>query len=327
MKFLSLFFPQFSGRILIIRKIMSNKKIGYFTHTKKNVEDFNDDPIFNELIKKVGKDRVVLLNTYYLDLVFSFDERSFIFDGQVFNHEEYDLVIVRNAMFELKASLLFLKYCKEKGINVMDNNLTSTGYAINKKFDYFEFSKNKLPIPKTYFFRSIENLDKFLDREGEALFPLVMKPINAGQGMHVRLVHSREEIYEKIANEFENKLKVIMFQEFIDYVADLRVFVLGGKVIGCMRRIPAEGDWRANFSLGGTVEKYEATSEIVELALAAANSVNLELGGIDILVLKDGSILLLEANRTPGVEGISEAMNDNISLKYLEYTLEKFHIR
>lgn len=44
--------------------------------------------------------------------------------------------------------------------------------------------------------------------------------------------------------------KNLIFQEFIEQSSgkDLRVFVVGGKVIGCMKRTGQEGDFRANYS-------------------------------------------------------------------------------
>jgi len=48
-------------------------------------------------------------------------------------------------------------------------------------------------------------------------------------------------------------------------------------------------------------------------------AVNLDIGGVDVLITPDGTRYILEANHTPGMLGMEEATGENITREYLEY--------
>ena len=75
-------------------------------------------------------------------------------------------------------------------------------------------------------------------------------------------------------------------QEFIPYRYDLRLLIIGDEVF-CMRRIPREGDFRANFSLGGSVEVFEPNADTVALAKKALRAIGMTIGGGDIFFTKN----------------------------------------
>ena len=76
-----------------------------------------------------------------------------------------------------------------------------------------------------------------------------------------------------------------------------------------MERIPTAGDFRANFSLGGSVQIIDIDDETKKLALDAAESGFARNAGIDILIDQSGKKYILEINRSPGFKGF-EAAND-----------------
>ena len=90
-----------------------------------------------------------------------------------------------------------------------------------------------------------------------------------------------------------------------------------------MKRIPGEGEFRANFSLGGKVEIFKPDLETRDMALEAMRAVELKVGGVDVLITKDGKKCILEVNHTPGFVGMEEATKENITRKYVELVIEK----
>lgn len=104
-----------------------------------------------------------------------------------------------------------------------------------------------------------------------------------------------------------------MIQNFVPYVQDLRILVINGKVIGAMQRIPKEGDFKANFSQGGSVKSVELDRETNDLAVKAAIATQALDAGVDILVTENGDRFLLEVNRTPGFKGFEEATGKDIA--------------
>ncbi len=89
---------------------------------------------------------------------------------------------------------------------------------------------------------------------------------------------------------------------------DLRVYVVGDRVIGAMNRYPPAGDWRTNVALGGSVEDATdvMTDEIRDLAVRATEVVGLDYAGVDLVKGEDGH-LVLEVNPTAGFKGLFKA--------------------
>jgi hypothetical protein len=91
---------------------------------------------------------------------------------------------------------------------------------------------------------------------------------------------------------------------------DLRVWVVGGRVLGAMRRRSTDGSFKANISRGGDGEPFPLNSAIEALALASAAAVNLEIAGVDLLfdgegycVFNDVAIAIRDLQmRQPGIK-------------------------
>ena len=101
-------------------------------------------------------------------------------------------------------------------------------------------------------------------------------------------------------------------QEFLstdeERPSDLRLYVVGGRVVGAMRRRAPEGEWRTNVALGGDVE--DITDELSErqrrIAVEATDVLGLDIAGVD-LMYSNGEWYVLEINATAGFKGLYEA--------------------
>ena len=96
----------------------------------------------------------------------------------------------------------------------------------------------------------------------------------------------------------ENRGAGFLFQQYIDAFrgSDLRLQVVGGKVIGAMKRSAREGEFRANLTLGGSMEKWIPDQKQIDLALAACACLDLDFAGVDLLIDGDGQPLVCEVN-------------------------------
>jgi len=90
-----------------------------------------------------------------------------------------------------------------------------------------------------------------------------------------------------------------------------------------MERIPRPGDFRANFSLGGSVELFEPSNETIALAKKALQATGMSVGGVDVLITEDGRQYILEVNHNPGFEGMELATKENIAKIYLEHAIKE----
>jgi len=175
-----------------------------------------------------------------------------------------------------------------------------------------------LPIPKTMLTRFPNNCDLLEKQVG---FPCVVKVVTGSHGAGVYLCENKKQfndLSELIsALDFRNSLIV---QEYIEYSSgrDLRVIVIGGKVVGAMKRESTDGSFKANISRGGIGQPYEIDDEMEMLSIQVAKTLNLDIAGVDLLFHEDG-YRICEANSSPGFKGFETALNINIPEKIFAY--------
>ena len=179
-------------------------------------------------------------------------------------------------------------------------------------------SRHGIPIPNTMLVRMPID-DKLV--ENNIGFPCVVKVVTGSYGEGVYLCEKKRD-YKKLM-EFIDTLgnkKTMIVQEYMGAHPgeDLRVLVVGGKVIGAMRRTAPEGDFRANITNGGTGSSYEVTAEIEYLARETAKVLNLDIAGIDLLFDKTG-FRVCEANSNPGFKGFEKYCNIDVADVITEY--------
>lgn len=105
-----------------------------------------------------------------------------------------------------------------------------------------------------------------------------------------------------------------LVQEFIAEAkgADLRCFVVGGHVVGAMKRQSPRGDFRSNLHRGGTAVAIEPSADEIDTAVRAARVLGLGIAGVDLIRSHRGP-LVLEVNSSPGLEGIEGATGLDIA--------------
>lgn len=115
-----------------------------------------------------------------------------------------------------------------------------------------------------------------------------------------------------------------LVQEFISEAqgADLRCFVVGGKVVAAMQRQAADGDFRSNLHRGGTAKGARATTAEQQVAVQAARVLGLGVAGVDLIRSNRGP-LVLEVNASPGLEGIETASGVNVAAAIIGYVSER----
>ena len=114
-----------------------------------------------------------------------------------------------------------------------------------------------------------------------------------------------------------------MIQEFVKYSKgqDIRVFVVGGKIVGTMMRKARKGEFRSNIELGGKSSIVEITEEEKDIALRAVQALDLDYGGVDLIRSKNGPVVL-EVNSNPGFKELEKATGVDIAGIIVEYAIE-----
>lgn len=181
-------------------------------------------------------------------------------------------------------------------------------------------TREDVGMPKTYFTHYFYNIDEIITAVGG--FPFVMKQLEGTQGYGVFLIKDRKHAGEIIkAHTSANKKFII--QEYIaeSQGSDIRVIVVGDKVVAAMQRKAKKGEFRANLHQGGKGLTIELTEHEKQTAIKSAQAMGLAVAGVDMLQSKRGP-LVLEVNASPGLEGIEKTTKTNVAEKIIEQ-LEK----
>jgi ribosomal protein S6--L-glutamate ligase len=178
-------------------------------------------------------------------------------------------------------------------------------------------SRAGVGLPTTGFAHSTQDIDGLLDVVGGT--PVVVKLLEGTQGLGVVLAETKKAA-ESVISAFRQLDANILVQEFIKEArgADVRAFVIGGKVIAAMKRQAPPGEFRSNLHRGGYAEPIKLTPSERATALRAARTMELNVAGVDLIQSEDGP-MVLEVNSSPGLEGIEGASGVDIADAIVEF--------
>jgi RimK family alpha-L-glutamate ligase len=190
-----------------------------------------------------------------------------------------------------------------EGVRPMLNPPDATARAAHKTAAAVALIDEGIPVPKTAFALSNDQLNRIREEFGPVA---VYKTAIGTHGGGAWKVKTTDPLTARVGKRHA------FIQEFIGRddgdPRDLRVYVVGDRVIGAMCRHAVEGDWRTNVALGGTVEDVtdSAPPEVFDLAQQAASVLDLDYAGVDLIEGEDGWYVL-EVNPTAGFKGFYRA--------------------
>ncbi len=179
-------------------------------------------------------------------------------------------------------------------------------------------------IPKTIFSRgrlASDEIDKLVEELNGP--PIIIKLARGTHGRGVVLAETRKAARSVLQGFYimEEEGTNILLQEFIEEAAgaDIRAFVVGGKVVASMKRETTnlEEEFRSNLHQGGEGVAVKLTDEERKAALKAARTMGLTIGGVDLIQSARGP-LVLEVNSSPGF-GIEKVTDRNVAEKIIQH--------
>lgn len=204
------------------------------------------------------------------------------------------------------------------------NNSVAITRSRDKLHSLQLLSRTGVGLPITGFANSPDDIADLINMVGGA--PLVIKILDGTQGIGVVLVET-EQAATSVIQAFLNLDTHIIVQEYIQEAqgADLRCFVIDGKVVAAMERKAKINEFRSNIHRGGTAQLTKITSEERTMAVRAAKIIGLNVAGVDLLRSKRGP-LVMEVNASPGLETIEKVTGKNIAgliIKFIEEKVDK----
>jgi len=236
------------------------------------------------------------------------DRKSILLDGYPVSLP--DFIIPRMGAYTTYFDLAVIRHLERLGVKSF-NSSESIEIVKDKLFSHQILAERNLPIPKTMLVKFPIDGNLVEKRLG---FPVVVKTLYGSQGSGVFLCETKKQLRDliQLVNVTKGSANIVL-QEFIksSMGRDLRVFTIGGRAVACIERNAPEGEFKANFSQGGTVRAYEITPEIEWLAVETSRIFNLDIAGIDLLF--DGEhYLVCEANSAPGYEAIEKCLDIDV---------------
>jgi ribosomal protein S6--L-glutamate ligase len=177
-----------------------------------------------------------------------------------------------------------------------------------------------LPVPETLVTENPFSAMRFTREK----LKVVHKPIIGSLGLGSSLI-SDPDVSFHITRSLKNMGFPSYYQVYLEKPGyDYRVFVVGDRVIGAMKRVSSS--WKTNIAQGAVGVKVNESEEpeLFKLALKAVKVLGLDYGGVDVAYdLKTQKYYILEVNAFPHWEGIRRATGVNPPDHIVRYVIEK----
>jgi ribosomal protein S6--L-glutamate ligase len=204
------------------------------------------------------------------------------------------------------------------------NSSEGTSFSKNKIAQHVVFSGVGIPMPRWGVAHSTTEAVHVAKSIG---FPVVIKVPFGTWGAGVFFAPQLEVLHTIAHYLSVRDRNPMLIEEFIKEAenSDIRVFVVGGKVIAAMQRTARANDIRANTSIGGSGKFVELGSDEIELAIRVVQIAGLEIAGVDIIRSARGP-LILEINANPGFKEIEKVTGIDIAGAIISYALTRISL-
>ena len=260
--------------------------------------------------------------TTYEDGVRKFHNKG---DKKGFEVGAMTVAIIRGSITRKDSWMDFVSIL-ERANSTLVNPRTTINICADKYRSSLRLADYGLTQPRTKLINDPEKSNEQV-KEADINFPLIMKTLRGSKGVGVLFIDSErglDSIVQLIHKQDEDA--DLLVQEYIKTEYDVRVLVLGGKVLAAMKRPVIEGDFRSNVSQGSKPKKIDLTELEIEESLKAAKAVGGYLTAVDFIPSKNRDKeppFMLEVNSSPGTEGIEEATGMNIAKDVIKHFAKK----
>ena len=203
----------------------------------KNYKIFYYDPKDLSII-----DSKVVANGFFIK--FNYTDKKFfkILKYQKLNLAKCKFILIRqDPPFNLEyISTTYILDTLKDNVKIV-NDPTSIRNVSEKLFStkYLKF------MPQTIFSQNVEEIKEFIKKYKK----IILKPIHSFSGNDIHLL---TKFNSKLIKDFIKKHDHVMCQKYLQqiYKGDKRVFLINGKVVGAISRVPKEGSFLSNMSKG-----------------------------------------------------------------------------
>ena len=194
------------------------------------------------------------------------------------------------------------------------NSPRSLECAIDKFLTSARLASSGLEVPDTV---CCEDADDAMAAWEQLGRDVLVKPLFGSEGRGIVRVTDADLAWRTFRT-IDRLGAVLYLQKFMENDgSDIRVLILGGEVLGAIRRTATEG-FRTNIAQNGRAEVHAPTALECELAARAASVVGADFAGVD-LMYSAGQLYVIEVNAVPGWRGFERATTKKVSRIFINW--------
>lgn len=244
------------------------------------------------------------------------DGKPKIFVGAEDITNEFDAIIPRIGAKVTRHGAAIVKQFEMNGVFSTSRSLGIIR-ARNKVRTLQIMDRKGIPIPETLFSINPYNIEDQIRILGGP--PVIIKIQEGTHGVGVILAETKKSA-KSIIDTFYKMDTSILLQEYVEEAngEDIRIIVVGDRVIASMKRTSDLDEFRSNVHRGGITETIKITEKEKKIALDASRYLGLGVAGVDLMRSKKGPVLI-EVNASPGLKGIEAATGINVAKNIIQY--------
>ena len=233
-------------------------------------------------------------------------------DGVVL--DALDLLIVRGLPRGSLEQVIFrmdaLHILAEHGVRCV-NSPRAIERTVDKSWAGAILARAGVPTPPTIVCERYDDAMRAFEQLGG---DVVVKPLFGAMGNGIVRVEDRD-VAHRLFRALELERAVYYVQRTIAPPGrrDLRALVVAGEIAGAMERV--SDSWRANVARGARPRAVTLSDDERGLALAAADAVDADVAGVDLLAGSDGEMVVLEVNGIPGWQALQSVCAGDLTAR------------
>ncbi|XP_039534871.1 beta-citrylglutamate synthase B [Pimephales promelas] len=238
----------------------------------------------------------------------------------VTSYPQVAVVRVPTPWVQSDSDITVLRHLEKLGCRLV-NRPQAILNCVNKFWTFQELAGHGVPLPDTYSYGGHDNFRKMIDEAEPLGYPVVVKNARGHRGKAVFLARDKHHLSD-LCHLIRHDAPYL-FQEYVkeSHGRDVRVVLVGGRVIGSMLRCSTDGRMQSNCSLGGVGMMCPLSEQGKQLAVQVCNILGMDVCGIDLLQLNDGSFLVCEANANVGFIAFDQACGMDVAGIVADYAL------
>ncbi|XP_037370281.1 beta-citrylglutamate synthase B [Talpa occidentalis] len=287
----------------------------WFLTDRRIREDYPQKEILRALKTKCCEEELEFRAVVMDELVLTIEQGSLglRINGELITaYPQVVVVRVPTPWVQSDSDITVLRHLEKMGCRLM-NRPQAILNCVNKFWTFQELAGHGVPLPDTFSYGGHENFAKMIDEAEVLEFPMVVKNTRGHRGKAVFLARDKHHLAD-LSHLIRHEAPYL-FQKYVkeSHGRDVRVIVVGGRVVGTMLRCSTDGRMQSNCSLGGVGMMCSLSEQGKQLAIQVSNILGMDVCGIDLLMKDDGSFCVCEANANVGFIAFDKACNLDVA--------------